>query len=174
MLTVSALTMMLTFAQPTVQSFSSYEMLNTRVEMLGELGDRLNEASGIAVSRADSDRIWLINDSGADQMLDFTHVFDTAQGIVKAYRALPSKHRIYNVTSGERFNTYAIRAEEGSGVISVNGAAAHKARPQDRVIICAYVGLDQNELATFKPTLVYLDDRNRISRIGNAIPVQAA
>ena len=82
--------------------------------------------------------------------------------------------QIYNVTSGERFTTYAIRAEEGSGVISVNGAAAHKARPQDRVIICAYVGLDQNELATFKPTLVYLDDRNRISRIGNAIPVQAA
>ncbi len=82
--------------------------------------------------------------------------------------------QIYNVTNGERFTTYAIRAEEGSGVISVNGAAAHKARPQDRVIICAYVGLDQRELATFKPTLVYLDEQNRIIRIGNAIPVQAA
>lgn len=42
----------------------------------------------------------LTNDSGADQPLDFTHVFDTAQGIVKAYRALPTKSRIYNVTSG--------------------------------------------------------------------------
>lgn len=42
----------------------------------------------------------LTNDSGADQLLDFTHVFDTAQGIVKAYRALPTKNRIYNVTSG--------------------------------------------------------------------------
>jgi len=42
----------------------------------------------------------LTNESGADQMLDFTHVFDTAQGIVKAYRALPSKNRIYNITSG--------------------------------------------------------------------------
>ena len=82
--------------------------------------------------------------------------------------------QIYNVTNGERFTTYAIRAEEGSGVISVNGAAAHKARPGDRVIICAYVGLDQNELAKFKPTLVYLDPENRVSRVGNAIPVQAA
>lgn len=42
----------------------------------------------------------LTNDKGADQLLDFTHVFDTAQGIVKAYRALPTKSRIYNVTSG--------------------------------------------------------------------------
>ena len=81
---------------------------------------------------------------------------------------------IYNVTSGERFTTYAIRAEEGSGVISVNGAAAHRARPGDRVIICAYASLDRDELASFKPTLVYLDDANRVSRIGNAIPMQAA
>ncbi len=82
--------------------------------------------------------------------------------------------QIYNVTNGERFTTYIIRAEEGSGVISVNGAAAHKASPGDRVIICAYVGLDQNELEKFKPTLVYLDGDNHISRVGNAIPVQAA
>ena len=82
--------------------------------------------------------------------------------------------QLYNVTNGERFTTYAIRAEEGSGVISVNGAAAHKADPGDRVIICAYAGLDQSEAARHKPTLVYLDDQNRITRIGNAIPVQAA
>ncbi len=81
---------------------------------------------------------------------------------------------IYNVTNGERFTTYAIRAEQGSGVISVNGAAAHKASPGDRIIICAYVGLDQSEVASFKPILVYLDDGNCVSRIGNAIPVQVA
>jgi len=82
--------------------------------------------------------------------------------------------QIYNVTNGERLITYAIRAEEGSGIISVNGAAAHKARPADRVIICAYVGLEQGEVAKHKPTLVYLDESNRITRVGNAIPVQAA
>ncbi len=81
---------------------------------------------------------------------------------------------IYNVTNGERFTTYAIRAEDGSGVISVNGAAAHKADPGDIIIICAYVGLNQQELASYKPTLVYLDERNEVTRCSNAIPVQAA
>ncbi len=81
---------------------------------------------------------------------------------------------IYNVTNGERFVTYAIRAEDGSGVISVNGAAAHKAAPGDIVIIAAFVGLSQQELATYKPTLVYLDAGNNVIRSANAIPVQAA
>lgn len=81
---------------------------------------------------------------------------------------------IYNVTNGERFTTYAIRAEDGSGVISVNGAAAHKANPGDVIIICAYVGLNQQELATYKPTLVYLNEHNEVTRCSNAIPVQAA
>jgi aspartate 1-decarboxylase len=81
---------------------------------------------------------------------------------------------IYNVTNGERFVTYAIRAEDGSGVISVNGAAAHKAAPGDIVIIAAFVGLSQQELATYKPTLIYLDEENRVIRSANAIPVQAA
>ena len=82
--------------------------------------------------------------------------------------------QIYNVTNGERFTTYAIRAQDGSGVVSVNGAAAHKAAPGDVIIICAYAALDQAEVATFKPRLVYLDERNRIIRIGDSIPAQAA
>jgi aspartate 1-decarboxylase len=82
--------------------------------------------------------------------------------------------QIYNVANGERFTTYAIRAEAGSRIISVNGAAAHKAAPGDRVIICAYAGLEESELAMFKPSLVYLDEQNRIVRTGNQIPVQAA
>ena len=81
---------------------------------------------------------------------------------------------IYNVTNGERFTTYAIRAEDGSGLISVNGAAAHKADPGDIVIICAYVGLDAQEVARHKPALVYLNERNEVIRTGNTIPVQAA
>lgn len=82
--------------------------------------------------------------------------------------------QIYNVTNGERFTTYAILAEAGSRVISVNGAAAHKANPGDRVIICAYAGLDSDEIASFKPTLVYLDEENRVINTGNTIPIQAA
>jgi aspartate 1-decarboxylase len=81
---------------------------------------------------------------------------------------------IYNVTNGERFTTYAIRAEDNSGIISVNGAAAHKADPGDIVIICAYVGLNQQELMSYKPRLVYLGEHNEVVRCSNTIPVQVA
>jgi len=82
--------------------------------------------------------------------------------------------QIYNVANGERFTTYAIRAEEGSRVISVNGAAAHKAKPGDRVIICAYAHYSAAQLANFKPSLVYLNEDNTVSHASNSIPVQVA
>jgi aspartate 1-decarboxylase len=82
--------------------------------------------------------------------------------------------QIYNLANGERFTTYAIRAQDGTGIISVNGAAAHKANPGDRVIICCYAQLDQKEAASHKPRLVYLNEDNAIMRIGNQIPVQVA
>ena len=82
--------------------------------------------------------------------------------------------QIYNIANGERFTTYAIRAQDHSGVISVNGAAAHKANPGDRVIICSYSQCNTHEAALHKPRLVYLDTDNRIVRTANSIPVQAA
>jgi aspartate 1-decarboxylase len=82
--------------------------------------------------------------------------------------------QIYNVNNGERFTTYAIRAEDNSGIISVNGAAAHKANPGDRIIICSYAVFSQQEAVVFKPTLIYLDGNNRIKASRNAIPVQVA
>lgn len=82
--------------------------------------------------------------------------------------------QIYNINNGERFTTYAIRAEDNSRIISVNGAAAHKASPGDRVIICAYGVINESEVKKFKPTLIYLDEENHIDRIQDHIPVQAA
>jgi aspartate 1-decarboxylase len=82
--------------------------------------------------------------------------------------------QIYNLGNGERFTTYAIRAQEDSGIISINGAAAHKANPGDRVIICTYAVLSQQEAAVFKPTLIYLDAHNRIKDMRHAIPAQVA
>jgi len=83
--------------------------------------------------------------------------------------------QIYNVNNGERFTTYAIRAEDGSGVFSVNGAAAHKANPGDRIIICAFATYDEAELVNHKPTLLYFDGNdNRITRTSHTVPVQAA
>jgi len=69
---------------------------------------------------------------------------------------------IYNVTSGERFTTYAIKGEKDSGVICINGAAAHKARKGDIIIIATYASFDEKELEQFKPAKVYVDGANRI------------
>ena len=81
---------------------------------------------------------------------------------------------IYNVTNGERFTTYAIRAQRGSGVISVNGAAAHKANPGDILIIATYAMYTELELQKYHPKLVYVDEHNRVVAQRDQIPVQAA
>lgn len=82
--------------------------------------------------------------------------------------------QIYNINNGERFTTYAIRAEYGSGTISVNGAAARLACPGDLLIICSYCIYDQKELAAYKPVLIYFNEKNEILRSASSIPVQAA
>lgn len=95
--------------------------------------------------------------------------------LLEAAGILPFEQvQIYNIDNGERFTTYAIEAEAGSGVISVNGAAAHKAAVGHRVIICAYGQLDAREAVDFTPKLVYFSAGNRIARTGQGIPVQAA
>ncbi len=81
---------------------------------------------------------------------------------------------IFNVNNGERFVTYAIQAEAGSGIISVNGAAAHKASPGDLVIICAYANCNAAEAAAHKPRLVYVDRQNRLTHTNESMPMQAA
>ncbi|MGC2047912.1 MAG: aspartate 1-decarboxylase [Gallionella sp.] len=81
---------------------------------------------------------------------------------------------IYNITNGERFTTYAIRAQRGSGIISVNGAAAHKASLGDLLIIASYAMYSELELQKYHPQLVYVDEHNRIIAKRDRIPVQAA
>ncbi|MBF0603579.1 MAG: aspartate 1-decarboxylase [Nitrospirae bacterium] len=81
---------------------------------------------------------------------------------------------LWNVANGERFTTYAIRGERGSGMISVNGAAAHKANPGDIMIIAAFAQMSEAQADRFEPKLIYVDNNNRIVRIGHAVPAQAA
>ena len=81
---------------------------------------------------------------------------------------------VWDVTNGSRFTTYAIRADEGSGIISLNGGAARHVAVGDLVIIAAFAQLDANEAATFKPDLVYVDAGNRITHTNHSIPKQAA
>jgi aspartate 1-decarboxylase len=81
---------------------------------------------------------------------------------------------IYNINNGERFTTYAIRAQRDSGIISINGAAAHKAKPGDLLIIASYANYNELEPEKFKPQLVYVDADNRIVAERREIPIQAA
>ncbi|HTI86045.1 MAG TPA: aspartate 1-decarboxylase [Alphaproteobacteria bacterium] len=81
---------------------------------------------------------------------------------------------IYNVNNGERFTTYAIRAQAGSGTISLNGGAARRGAVGDIVIIACYARYDESELASYQPKLVYVDAGNRIKQQRRSIPVQVA
>lgn len=81
---------------------------------------------------------------------------------------------IYNVNNGERFTTYIILAEAGSGTISMNGAAARRVQVGDRVIIATYGQFSEAETVNHKPRLVYLNQDNTVNRTANTIPIQVA
>ena len=72
---------------------------------------------------------------------------------------------LYNINNGERFSTYVIKAPRGSGVISLNGAAARKAHVGDLLIICTYAPMNEGEVAGYKPKVVLLDERNAIKEV---------
>jgi aspartate 1-decarboxylase len=67
---------------------------------------------------------------------------------------------VWNVTNGERFETYAIPGRRGSGVVCVNGAAAHKVSRGDLVIIAAFSWMDEKEARAWRPRVVFVDARN--------------
>jgi len=71
---------------------------------------------------------------------------------------------VVNIANGARFETYAIRAPEGQGEIVINGAAARLVQPGDAVIIFSYATYDEQELAAFEPTFIFVDGDNRIAR----------
>ena len=79
---------------------------------------------------------------------------------------------IYNVKNGERFSTYTILAESGSGIISVNGAAAHKANPGDKLVIASYIDVPEDQIKKDYPIIVYLDANNKIIKKTASIAMQ--
>jgi aspartate 1-decarboxylase len=72
---------------------------------------------------------------------------------------------VWNVTRGTRFRTYAMEAPAGSGVVCVNGAAAHLARPGDIVIIATFTDLSEAEARRHQPRIVLMDEHNRIKKV---------
>lgn len=75
------------------------------------------------------------------------------------------KVQVVDVNNGERFETYTIVGERGSGIICVNGAAARLVQKGDKVIIIAYALMDRNEASKFKPRVLILDDDNQITHL---------
>src|SRR4051794_40072342 len=83
---------------------------------------------------------------------------------------------VVDITNGARLTTYAITGESGSGVIGINGAAAHLVRPGDLAIIMSFRTVDERELAVHEPRVVHVDEFNRIVELGSdpAQPVPGA
>jgi aspartate 1-decarboxylase len=105
-----------------------------------------------------------------DADLDYEGSISIDPVLARAADFMPFERvEIYNITNGERFATYFIEGREGSGEITLNGAAAHKAGRDDLVIICSYAEYTEKEARDHKPKLVYVDGRNKIH--GKAVAV---
>jgi aspartate 1-decarboxylase len=74
---------------------------------------------------------------------------------------------IVDITNGARIETYVIPGERGSGVIGINGAAAHLVHPGDLVIIISYGMMSNAEARALQPKVVHVDEQNRIVKLGN-------
>ncbi len=81
---------------------------------------------------------------------------------------------VWNVTNGNRFETYTVEGEPDSGVICVNGAAAHLVSPGDLIIIAAFTWLDEEAARVHEPKVVFVDEQNRIREKRREVPMRAA
>jgi aspartate 1-decarboxylase len=78
---------------------------------------------------------------------------------------------VLDINNGNRLTTYVIEGERGSGIIAINGAAAHLVHVGDLVIICSYAQLDESELKSHRPQIVLVDAENRVvKRLERELP----
>jgi aspartate 1-decarboxylase len=95
--------------------------------------------------------------------LDYEGSVTISEELMEASRILEHEQvHIWNVTRGTRLVTYALRGDRHSGVICVNGAAAHLMRPGDKVILATFAEVDEADAQCWKPTVVLVDDDNRV------------
>lgn len=88
--------------------------------------------------------------------------------LMAAANLLPGEQvQIVDINNGARFETYVIVGEPGSGVMKVNGAAARLVQPGDLIIVIAYAALDEVEVRTFEPRVVFVDETNRVLEVGS-------
>ena len=98
--------------------------------------------------------------------LDYVGSITVDTALLKAAGILEyEKVQIVDINNGERFETYTIAGEENSGVICLNGAAARCVQKGDKIIIMAYCNMDAEEAKTHKPTVVFVDEDNKIKQV---------
>ena len=98
-----------------------------------------------------------------DANLDYEGSITVDESLIKAADIFPyEKVNIYNVSNGERFSTYVIKGEKGSGVIGLNGAAARKGSKGDIIIIASYMLMDNEPAQNWSAKCVFVDEKNRI------------
>jgi len=98
--------------------------------------------------------------------LDYEGSLTLDESLMKAADMIPYEQvHVYNISNGERFLTYLIKGEKDSGIVGVNGAAAHKAKVGDELIIVSYVVLKEEKIDYFMPKILILDEKNKIKRI---------
>jgi aspartate 1-decarboxylase len=89
--------------------------------------------------------------------------------LLEAAGILPGeKVQVANINTGDRFETYTLEGKPRSGIVCINGAAARLAQPGDKIIIIAYCWLEAEEARAYKPTVVFVDDRNAVVPPGKA------
>ena len=99
--------------------------------------------------------------------LDYEGSVTIDAGLMEAADILPNERvDVWNVTRGTRLSTYAMSGEPGSGVICINGAAAHLVKPGDLVIIATFADMDEAEARSHRPKVVLVDENNRIKASG--------
>jgi aspartate 1-decarboxylase len=95
--------------------------------------------------------------------LDYEGSVTIDRDLLRAADILPfEKVAVWNVTRGTRLETYALEGDAGSGVICINGAAAHLNKPGDLVILATFAEVEEHEAQAWKPTVVFVDGKNRI------------
>ncbi len=100
--------------------------------------------------------------------VDYVGSITVDEGLLEATGIFEyEKVQVVNVNNGQRLETYTIAGERGSGIICLNGAAAHCARPGDKVIIMSYARLSPEEARAHRPIVAFVDEDNRITRLSN-------
>jgi aspartate 1-decarboxylase len=103
--------------------------------------------------------------------IDYEGSLTIDRNLLDAANIIPYEEvQVWNVTRGTRLATYAMEGEPGSGVICINGAAAHLVRPGDIVIIATFTSLPEAAARLHQPRVVLLDENNQIKEIGREVP----